>query len=62
MTDTISPNESVSKLNKMIDEFDQNLKIIDYYLETESFYNFENTSRNVRKITNFLAECSRIVN
>jgi hypothetical protein len=60
MSDTLN-NESVAKLEKMIDDFDQNLKIIELHLETESLYNLDFATKNMKKITNLLAENSRIV-
>jgi hypothetical protein len=31
------PHESVAKLEKLIDDFDKNLKIIEFHMETEPF-------------------------
>lgn len=58
----INANDKVLKFEQLLDEFDQTLKIIDYYLETEFFYNYDETNKNIKKIMNLLADCSRIVN
>jgi hypothetical protein len=55
------PHESVAKLEKLIDDFDKNLKIIEFHIETEPFYSLDSAAKNMKKITNLLADNSRIV-
>jgi hypothetical protein len=54
-------DESVSRLEKLIDEFDQNIKIVDFYIDTENYYDKETTKRNINKINNLFSDSSRIV-
>ena len=53
--------ESVAKLERMIDEYDRNIKIINFHLENESFYDLKLSGENINKITNILSDSSRIV-
>jgi hypothetical protein len=54
-------NDKALRFEQLLDEFDQTLKIVDYYLETEFFYNYDYTNKNIKKIMNLLSDCSRIV-
>jgi hypothetical protein len=60
-SNSILPRESVDKLEKLIDEFDININIIDFCLETEVFYDLKSSANNIKYITNLLADCSRHV-
>jgi hypothetical protein len=53
------PNESVAKLEKLVDEFDKDIKIIDFYVNIETFYDLRNSANNIKYMTNLLADCSR---
>ena len=57
----VLPDDSVARIEKHMDDFDNNIKIVNFYLETETLYTLEFASKNLKKITNLLAECSRIV-
>jgi hypothetical protein len=58
---SILPTESIAKLEKMIEDFDQNLKIIDFNIETETYYDAHASARNIKSINNLLADSSMIV-
>lgn len=55
------PNDSVAKLEKLIAEFDKNIQIVNFEIETETFYDLTSSGNNIRMINNILADSSRIV-
>jgi hypothetical protein len=46
---------------KLVDEFDHNMRIVDFFIETESFYNVELTLKNLKKVSIILSDSSAIV-
>jgi hypothetical protein len=57
----IENRESVNRLEYLITSYDQNIKIIDFLITTESFYDLELTQKNIMKIVKLLADSSRTV-
>jgi hypothetical protein len=57
----ILPDDSISKLERMVEEFDQNMKIIDFYIDTENYFDLNLTNKNITKMNNLLADSSRMV-
>lgn len=55
-------NDKVALLNQLIQNFDNNIKILDFYLSTESFYDASQTDSNIVKVNQRLADASSIVN
>jgi len=53
--------DSVSKLEKYIEDFDKNIKIIDFYLQTETLYDINKSKRNIKNLIDILEDCSRYV-
>jgi hypothetical protein len=49
------------KVEKMFDNFDNNIKLAKFYIEMETFFNLKETQKTINKINNLLAESSRIV-
>ena len=46
---------------KLADEFDHNMKIAEFFIETESFYDLELTLQNLKKVSMILSDSSGIV-
>jgi hypothetical protein len=46
---------------KLVDEFDHNMRIVDFFIETESFYDLELTLKNLKKVSIILSDSSAIV-
>ena len=46
---------------KLADEFDHNMKIAEFFIETESFYDLELTLQNLKKVSTILSDSSGMV-
>jgi len=54
-------NENQINIEKLIEEFDTISKRVNFMTETESFYNFESSTKNIRTLTSSLMDLSRVV-
>jgi hypothetical protein len=46
---------------KLIKEFDQNMKIVEFFIETESYYDLDMSLRNINKTSKLISDCFGIV-
>ena len=49
-------------IEKMLNNYDNNIKLINFYIDMEIYFNPSETLKNINKINSLLAESSRIVN
>jgi hypothetical protein len=67
MTSKVAPSASPSVLadeatfERLVDEFDRNMKIVDFYVDTESFFDLELSLKNLKKVSIILSDSSAIV-
>ncbi len=48
-------------IEKMLNNYDNNIKLINFYIDMEIYFNPSETLKNINKTNSLLAECSRIV-
>jgi len=48
-------------IEKMLNNYDNNIKLINFYIDMEIYFNPSETQKNINKINSLLAESSRIV-
>jgi hypothetical protein len=48
-------------IEKLLNNFDNNVKVIEYFCELETYLNLADTQKNINKINTLLLESSRIV-
>lgn len=67
MTSKVVPITSPSVIadeatfERLVDEFDRNMKIVEFYMETESFFDLELSIKNLKKVSIILSDSSAIV-
>jgi hypothetical protein len=49
------------EFEKIFDNFDNNMKLIDYYCEIETFLKLDETHKNINRINVLLLESTQIV-
>ena len=54
--------KNLVEIDNYLNKYKQKIKIIDFYINTETFLYIEETSQNIYKINKQLSETSQIVN